>query len=159
MADNIYTIIEEGIRAAKAAGEPIAQNIINLASNDFASTDMKMYRLSNELTGIADLLANDFTGVGTQKHTDTINHYAFAYGEKAHTFLWDPLPPLPLCDEPALKVDLIELKETIKTINNHRDKHIGHIARMDAAFNAIIWEGDDVETAREQWEHIQGPRS
>ncbi|MCL1854009.1 MAG: hypothetical protein FWF88_13475, partial [Peptococcaceae bacterium] len=64
-----YTIIEEGVRAAKAAGEPVAQNIINLASKDFASTDMKMFRLSNELTGIADLLINDFTGVGTQKHT------------------------------------------------------------------------------------------
>ncbi|MDR2737002.1 MAG: hypothetical protein LBB49_05505 [Gracilibacteraceae bacterium] len=154
---DIYTIIEEGVRAAKAAGEPVAQNIIDLASKDFASTDMKMFRLSNELTGIADLLINDFTGVGTQKHTDTINHYAFAYGEKARTFLWDPLPPLPLCDEPALKVDLFELKETIKTVNAHRDKHIAHAARLDASVGSMIWTGDDADTTREQWEHIQGP--
>ena len=78
---------------------------------------------------------------------------------KARTFLWDPLPPLPLCDEPALKVDLFELKETIKTINAHRDKHIDHATRLDASVGSMIWTGDDADTTREQWEHIQGPRS
>jgi len=33
----------------------------------------RAFLLSNELTGRADFLTNDFAGVGTQKHTDTLN--------------------------------------------------------------------------------------
>ncbi|MCL1853742.1 MAG: hypothetical protein FWF88_12050, partial [Peptococcaceae bacterium] len=159
MADDIYIIIAEGIKAAKAAGEPVAPNVISLKDSDFAFIDMKIYKLSNELRGIADLLYNDFAGIGTQKQTEAINTYAFEYGEKSRLSFWDPLPHLPLCDEKPLKIDLFELKENIKTVKAKRDNYAAHTIRLDTGAKTVIWEGDDAEIALEQWEHIQGPGS
>ena len=156
----MFTILEQGIQAALAAGQAIPPALVNMKDEKFRSIDKEMYRLSNDLDRIADMLFNEFSGVGNTGAADRISDYALRYREATHTYVSprDDAKPFLSQDKP-LKVNLSGICEVINRINAAREARQASTERMKAGANAMVWEGEDATLARIQWNLMSGPGS
>ncbi|MCL1791250.1 MAG: hypothetical protein FWG40_07830 [Peptococcaceae bacterium] len=154
----LLAAIDQGIKTAMATGTDIPPAILNKKRTVFETINTKMVRLSNELETIANMLADDFKGVGTRECADIIRHYMVEFRCSAGIFYGEAIPPLP-SDKPPLRFNAASVSAAVFKLISARDNHVDTYARLTAKTDAMDWRGEDASMARIQWNLIAGPKS
>ena len=154
----LLAAIDQGIKTAMATGTDIPPAILNKKRTVFETINTKMVRLSNELETIANMLADDFKGVGTRECADIIRHYMVEFRCSAGIFYGEAIPPLP-SDKPPLRFNPAGVSAAVFKLISARDNHVDTYARLTAKTDAMDWRGEDASMARIQWNLIAGPKS
>ncbi|MCL1792168.1 MAG: hypothetical protein FWG40_12670, partial [Peptococcaceae bacterium] len=153
----LLATIAQGIKTAMATGTDIPPTIISKKNTVYETINTKMVRLSNELETIADMLADDFRGIGTRECSGIIRDYITEYRQSAGIFYANPAPSLP--NEPPIKVNEVNINRNIATLITTREAHTDMSKRLNTEADSMEWQGEDAAMARIRWNMIAGPRS